>query len=267
MAADSDRRAIADLGPWFHNLHLPGGLQTCPEHWAGDFPRWKWLEFEGHIPSDLRGWRVLDIGCNAGFYSFELARRGADVLGIDIDPHYLAQARWAAGRLGLDTVRFARRQLYEIDAAERFDLILFMGVFYHLRYPLLALDLLARLRPQLLVFQTLTQGSPEISAQARENCDFATRDRLGRANWPHLAFIETTFCGDPTNWWVPNRAAVIGLLRAAGFVVLAQPGEETWLCTSAGVPASGPAPDGFDAALARCGSLAPGQSGSRRSTP
>ena len=155
------------------------------------------------------------------------------MLGIDIDPHYLAQARWAAERFGLANVRFARRQLYELGSGERFDLILFMGVFYHLRYPLLALDLLARLEPQLMVFQTLTQGATAVSARAREDCDFATRDRLAQPDWPHLAFIETTFCGDPTNWWVPNRAAVQGMLRAAGFAVLARPGEETWLCTSA----------------------------------
>jgi len=256
MAASTDRRAIAALGPWFHNLHLPGGVQTCPEHWAGDFPRWKWLEFERHLPRDLEGWRVLDIGCNAGFYSFELARRGTEVLGIDINPHYLAQARWAAERFGLDNVRFAHRQLYEIDAAERFDLILFMGVFYHLRYPLLALDLLARLRPRLMVFQTLTQGSTEISAQAGEDCDFTTRERLARADWPHLAFIETTFCGDPTNWWVPNRAAVAGMLRAAGFVILARPGDETWLCTSAAQPQSGEETVTFEAARAVAGSFA-----------
>jgi tRNA (mo5U34)-methyltransferase len=236
MDASLDRRAIAELGPWFHNLHLPCGLQTCPEHWAGDFPRWKWLEFESHLPRDLKGWRVLDIGCNAGFYSFELGRRGAEVLGIDIDPRYLAQARWAAERFGLPNVRFARRQLYDLDPAERFDLILFMGVFYHLRYPMLALDLLARLRPRLMVFQTLTQGSIEVCAQTAEDCDFAARDRLARPDWPHLAFIESTFCGDPTNWWVPNRAAVVGMLRAAGFVLLARPGEETWLCTSAEAP-------------------------------
>ena len=238
MGAGDERHAIAALGPWFHNLHLPSGLQTCPEHWAGDFPRWKWLEFERHLPQDLSGWRALDIGCNAGFYSFELAGRGAEVLGIDIDPHYLAQARWAAARFGLTGVRFARREVYELDSAERFDLVLFMGVLYHLRYPLLALDLLARLQPRLLVFQTLTQGSTAISPWAQQDCDFATRDRLAAADWPHLAFVESSFCGDPTNWWVPNRAAVVGMLRAAGFDILTRPGEETWLCRGAAAPST-----------------------------
>jgi tRNA (mo5U34)-methyltransferase len=252
-----DHRAIEKLGPWFHNLHLPGGLQTCPDHWAGDFPRWKWLEVAPHLPDDLGGWRVLDVGCNAGFYSFELARRGADVLGIDINPHYLGQARWAAAVFGSRNVRFEQRQLYDFGATyERFDLILFMGVFYHLRYPMLALDILARLRPRLMVFQTLTQGSPAISAQAARDCDFATRDCLAAADWPHLAFIETTFCGDPTNWWVPNRAAAVGILRAAGFDIIAQPADETWVCISAEEPSCELDPATLDAARMLAGGLA-----------
>ncbi|MBN1237172.1 MAG: TIGR04290 family methyltransferase, partial [Gammaproteobacteria bacterium] len=68
--------APAEFGDWFHNLHLPGGAETAPEHPLGDFPRNKWRKVEHCVPQDLGGWRVLDIGCNAGFYSFELARRG-----------------------------------------------------------------------------------------------------------------------------------------------------------------------------------------------
>ncbi len=73
-AQDGD---IAALGPWFHNLHLPDGRQTAPGHPLGDFPSFKWRELAPSLPQDLTGWSALDIGCNAGFYSFELARRGA----------------------------------------------------------------------------------------------------------------------------------------------------------------------------------------------
>src|SRR3954462_11362701 len=98
---DERRRAGAALGPWFHNLHLPDGVQTAPDHPLGDFPSFKWRELAPALPADLTGWRALDIGCNAGFYSFELAGRGAEVVGIDLDEHYLRQARWARERLGL----------------------------------------------------------------------------------------------------------------------------------------------------------------------
>ena len=53
--------------------------------------------FKHAIPADLNGKSVLDIGCNGGFYSIEMKRRGADrVVGIDSDEDYLAQARFAA---------------------------------------------------------------------------------------------------------------------------------------------------------------------------
>src|SRR3954464_8985809 len=117
---------VQSLGPWFHNLHLPDGTQTCPDHWLGDFPSYKWEQLAPHLPADLNGWSCLDIGCNAGFYSFELAKRGATVLGIDLDEKYLAQARWAARRLGLShLVKFERMQVYDLPhrlaPAEQFD--------------------------------------------------------------------------------------------------------------------------------------------------
>src|SRR4051795_11724773 len=94
--------AVAELGPWFHNLHLPDGRQTAPEHPLGDFPAFKWREIASSLPEDLSGRTVLDIGCNAGFYSFALARQGARVVGIEPDERYLAQATWARARFGLD---------------------------------------------------------------------------------------------------------------------------------------------------------------------
>src|SRR5690606_15019558 len=141
LQGDPDLPAqVQRLGPWFHNLHLPGGVQTAPVHYlGGDFPAFKWQQIAPHIPADLSGWSVLDIGCNAGFYSFELARRGADVTAIDMDPHYLRQARWAADVLGLSgRVAFRQAQVHALAREqERYDLVWFMGVLYHLRHPLL----------------------------------------------------------------------------------------------------------------------------------
>lgn len=224
---------IAELAPWFHNLHLPGGIETAPDHFLGDFPAFKWEAIKDHLPADLSGRRILDIGCNAGFYSFALAERGAKVVGIDTDRHYLRQAEWARTLLGETRVRFLEASVFDIDRLEgRFDTVFFMGVLYHLRYPLLALDLIARLKPERLVFQTLTFGDDSVSRYAREETDFDTRVRLAEPSWPHLAFIEESFCGDPTNWWVPNHAAVEGMLRSSGFTILARPGHEIYLCES-----------------------------------
>src|SRR4051794_6546973 len=89
---DETVQEIRRLGPWFHNLTLPSGQTTAPDHPLGDFPSFKWQQIAPHVPEDLRGARALDIGCNAGFYSIELAKRGAHVVAVDHDPHYLRQA-------------------------------------------------------------------------------------------------------------------------------------------------------------------------------
>jgi len=219
------------LAPWFHNLHLPGGVETAPDHHFGDFPRFKWREIAPHLPEDLTGARVLDIGCNAGFYAFALAERGASVLGLDVNVHYIKQAIWAADVLGLaDRVSFRRLTVYEAaDLAEPFDIVLFMGLFYHLRYPLLALDCVAALRPDRLVFQTLTFGPPDAAAETK-GVRFQDKDRLEEDGWPKMAFVEEAFAEDRTNWWIPNPQGARAMLAAAGFRVEAEPSEETFVC-------------------------------------
>jgi tRNA (mo5U34)-methyltransferase len=230
--------AVEELGPWFHNLHLPDGRQTAPDHPLGDFPRFKWDELEPHLPARLDGWRALDIGCNAGFYSFQLAQRGAEVVGIDADEHYLEQARWARSLFGLDDrVELRRQTVYDLARSdETFDLILFMGVLYHLRHPLLALDAIASRATRLVVLQTLTVETDHERSQPRRfaNIDWAERSRLLEEGWPAALFVEQKLFGDPTNWWVPNHAAVEAMARTAGLEILEHPAQELWLCRPRG---------------------------------
>src|SRR3954464_7813835 len=150
------RRRAEELGPWFHNIEL-NGVWTAPDHFLGNYPAIKWQGFADALPQDLTGKSVLDIGCNGGFYSLEMKRRGAArVLGIDFDEGYLAQARFAAKVTGAE-IEFRRLSVYEVGAlGERFDVVLFMGVLYHLRHPLLALDLIhEHVARDLLVFQSM----------------------------------------------------------------------------------------------------------------
>ncbi|MBV8805290.1 MAG: TIGR04290 family methyltransferase [Sinobacteraceae bacterium] len=222
---------IAALAPWFHNLHLPEGAQTAPDHPLGDFPLVKWRQIESYVASDLRGQRVLDVGCNAGFYSFELARRGAEVMAIDIDPHYLRQAMWAADRFGLqDRIKFHLASVYDLaGSAERFDIVWFLGVLYHLRHPLLALDILRELTSTQMILQTLTMPG-DVVINPPDAIGLDERNELTRQGWPCMAFIERELAGDPTNWWAPNHACVEAMLRSAGFRVTARPGHEIYLC-------------------------------------
>lgn len=227
-ALDAEIRALA---PWFHNLHLPDGRRTAPDHPLGDFPRFKWEQIADLLPADMSGMRALDIGANAGFYSLAMAARGASVLAVDVDPHYLRQASWARERFGFDAtqIELRRMQVYELARLrERFDIVLFMGVLYHLRYPLLALDIVAERVGGTLVLQTLTLPGDAVLATP-DDLDIDDREAMLAPGWPALAFIERSLAGDPTNWWAPNRAAVEAMLRSAGLEVAASPGHEIHL--------------------------------------
>jgi tRNA (mo5U34)-methyltransferase len=224
-------REVEELGPWFHNLHLPDGVQTAPDHPLGDFPAFKWAILADVLPVDMHGWRALDIGCNAGFYSFELAKRGAQVLAIDHDEHYLKQAEWARDRFGLhDQVEFRQMGVYELRSLRAtFDLVLFMGVLYHLRYPMLALDIATECVHGTLVVQTLTMPGPE-PVPLPEDLAIDQRDMLRSPEWPAMAFIENRLAGDPTNWWAPNVAAVEAMIRTTGMEIVERAGHELWIC-------------------------------------
>ncbi len=139
-ASNALANQISALGDWFHNIDLRG-IQTAPNHFLGDFPNVKWRHISPALPLDLNGATVLDIGCNAGFYSLQMKMRGAGrVLGIDICDRYLDQARLASRTLGLE-IELEKRSVYEVEEiAGQFDFVIFMGVLYHLRYPLYALD-------------------------------------------------------------------------------------------------------------------------------
>lgn len=222
---------VAAKAPWFHNLHLPDGTETAPDHFLGDFPSYKWQELEPSLPSRLDGWTALDIGCNAGFYSIELARRGADVTAIDSNPHYLEQARWAAPHYGVEhKIEFREQQVYELARDEqRYDLVLFLGVLYHLRYPLLALDIVSRKAKHLLCLQTMTMPGEDVVTPT-DGMGLADRDVMLEPGWPKMAFIEGRLENDPTNWWAPNHACVEAMLRSCGMDVMSRPGTEFYLC-------------------------------------
>ncbi len=238
------RDEVERLAPWFHNIDLGGGLVTAPDHFLGDYPQFKFARFADALPTDLAGKSVLDIGCNAGFYSVEMKRRGAGrVLGIDADDRYLEQARLVTGALGFDDVEFRKLDVYDVGAlGEKFDVVIFMGVLYHLRHPLLALDLIREhVAGDLLLFQTMQQGSNDVvdvpeDHPFHEPGSYEGPRMFSEPGYPKMHFIERHFAGDWTNWWAPNAAASAAMLRAAGFSIEAHPEDEVFLCRVAPVP-------------------------------
>ncbi|HEX8680307.1 MAG TPA: TIGR04290 family methyltransferase [Chthoniobacterales bacterium] len=230
LSTDEIQTRVHELGAWFQNLNL-NGVQTAPDHFLGDYPAVKFAGFADALPKDLSGKSVLDIGCNAGFYSLEMKRRGAErVLGVDFDERYLAQARFAAEVRGED-IEFRQLSVYDVGSlGEKFDLVIFMGVLYHLRHPLLALDLIREhVAKDLMLFQTMQRGSND-AMQVEENYNFWQTEMFSRPDFPAMYFIEHRYAGDPTNWWIPNRACSEAMLRSAGFEIIAHPEDEVFVC-------------------------------------
>src|SRR5947199_4068927 len=190
LSTDEIRRKVDALGPWFHNLDLQG-VSTAPSHFLGDYPAVKWRHFAEVVPSSLHGRSVLDIGCNAGFYAMEMKRRGAErVLGLDSRDVYLEQARFAAEVNGLD-VEFRNLSVYDVGKlGETFDLVIFMGVLYHLRHPLLALDLIhEHVAGDMVLFQSMPRGSEQVMETA-EDYPFEETEVFRESAWPKMYFIE-----------------------------------------------------------------------------
>jgi tRNA (mo5U34)-methyltransferase len=196
---DSLRREVAAT-KWWHTIDLGNGVVT-----PGIDPTPARLR-ELQIPDDLTGLTVLDVGAWDGFFSFEAERRGASrVLATD-------SFCWGGGGWGTKAgFELARRALgsrvedLDIDPLElsparvgTFDLVLFLGVLYHMRHPLLALERAFSVTRGQLILQT--------------QIDLSAIDR------PALAFYQgSDLNNDPTNWFGPNPPAVVAMLRAAGF--------------------------------------------------
>src|ERR1700733_10975393 len=120
----------------YHSIELPDG-SVLPGLQPVEHLRWR-LDLFG-LPEDLRGKRVLDVGAWDGWFSFECERRGAQVVAVDcVELDTFLEARELLGSkvqyLTLDVTELSARRL------GRFDVVLFLGVLYHLRHPLLGLE-------------------------------------------------------------------------------------------------------------------------------
>jgi tRNA (mo5U34)-methyltransferase len=196
MDRDALAREVAAHPGWYHRIELAPGLVTPGTH---DSPAGLARLDAIGLPRSCRGLRALDIGCRDGFYAFELERRGAEVVGLDYADPEVTGFSIAARALG-SRVRFVVANVYDLDSAEHghFDLVLFLGVLYHLRNPLLALD---RIRA------VLSPGGALFVETQLTNEPGAARSRA-----PLWQFLPgDSLHGDRTNKWAPNAAG----LRAA----------------------------------------------------
>jgi tRNA (mo5U34)-methyltransferase len=185
---------------WYHTIDLGEGLVTPG---VDDSPQR--LARLG-LPESLHGLTVLDVGAWDGFFSFECERRGAARV-VATDEYSWRGSGWGT-KAGFQLAREAlasRVEDIDVDVMElsparigTFDLVLFLGVLYHLRHPLLALERVAAVTRGTLIVETVV-------------------DLVG-LNRPAMAFYPgRELNGDPTNWWGPNADAVTGMLRTVGF--------------------------------------------------
>ena len=212
------RDRIASVPHWYHQIEIRPGIVTPGINDSTNTLR------RLDLPARCDGLRVLDIGARDGFFSFELERRGAEVVAIDyIDPS--ASGFAVARELLGSQVQCAVCNVYDIDPGRHgtFDIVLFLGLLYHLRDPLLALDriwevcrpdAILALETQLLDNALLVDGGrfrrlADIDPQLRRTClmQFYPGDSLN---------------GDASNYWAPNAACVRGLFDAAGFATTAE---------------------------------------------
>jgi len=194
-----------------------------------DYPLRRWQLIEPLLP-DVKGKSCLDVGCSSGFFSLKLKELGAAyVLGIDFEqqPQAIEQAQFAARTLGLD-VDFRIMSAYDLATlARKFDVILFMGLFYHLRHPLVALEAARAVCAGSMIFQTITMPhKKKLSELDPATITNVHRDSSTMADdrFPALRFVEGTLDGDVTCWFIPNLQAVAAMLRSCGF----HPGQVTF---------------------------------------
>ena len=199
MDAEQLARRARDIR-WYHTMDLGLGVKT-----QGNYEPAKVLE-RFQLPDRLDGKSVLDIGAWDGFYSFEAERRGASrVLAVD---HYSWDGVGWGSKAGFDLaheVLGSKVEDLQIDvldlSSERvgtFDIVLFLGVLYHMKHPLLALERVFEVTGEQLILET--------------EIDMTWTRRPAAAFYPgrELAMSDT-------NWWGPNITAVEGMLRTVGF--------------------------------------------------
>ena len=186
---------------WYHSIQLPSG-EVTPGLQTLEQLRLRARQFP--IPENLRGKRVLDIGAWDGWFSFEMERRGANVVAVDaVQSEKFLYARELLG----SKVEYRISDVYDLHPREfgMFDIVLFLGVLYHVKNPVLALERVCALSRDLVCVES-----------------FVTDDGSDPNAKPSMEFYETTeLCGQFDNWVGPNVACLLSFCRTAGFARVA----------------------------------------------
>ncbi|MBJ3774377.1 isocitrate lyase/phosphoenolpyruvate mutase family protein [Acuticoccus mangrovi] len=198
-----EKRARAEKIHWFHTMDLGDGVVT---HGIKPADRLAY-QADRVFAHPVEGHSVLDVGAWDGYFSFEAKRRGAsDVLATDYfcwsGPGHASKRGFDLAKAAIDpTVREKEIDVLDLseDAVGTFDTVLMLGVFYHLKNPFLAVEKVGALAKRMFVIETHV----DLNIPAKP---------------PSMAFYPgRELNNDPTNWWGPNVACVVAMLKACGF--------------------------------------------------
>jgi len=203
-------RAIEELGkeePWFHCIDLGDGLRTMQE----PLPHLQnlWDGIAAHIPHDLSGKSVLDIGCNAGFFSVQAKKHHADyVLGIDLSDGFLKQAEFVKSVLGLE-IDYRKMSVFDVPKLGRtFDIVFCLGVIYHCANPFEAARCVESITESMAIVESAAVDYQTVADRPLWEFVFSGYEA------PLSAGEKDERC---YNWWFPNKAGLRTLFQAAGF--------------------------------------------------
>ena len=191
---------------WFQKIEVLPGLYS--RGWSD--PRTEKLPFYG-LPEDLTGMRVLDIGCAEGFFSFEAEKRGArEVIGIDSFPDSIRRFNIVKAARQSNATAFLMN-VYDLEPTRlgTFDLLLFYGVFYHLKHPQYALERIRSVCTGRLLFQTHIHEEPSVKGIPWARF------------YPHgIMSGKNQELFDATVFWLFNSACCLAILDHVGFTDL-----------------------------------------------
>ncbi len=216
---DKILEGIKRLEPWWHCIDLGQGIKTKTSSLIGepiDHPRDRWQVISQCLPTDLTGKMVLDVGCNSGFFSIEAKRRNAAyVLGIDAQRHEIMQANFVKHILNLD-IEYRQINIYDLDPRTigKFDVTLALGIVYHCKHLLLALEKLFLVTSELLI----VDSSVLIDRLIPKNMDYQSGSL--HENIYLLGYVEQSTRlrnENHANWFLPTASCLQAMLVDVGF--------------------------------------------------
>jgi len=224
---------------WFHKIELWPGYVT--PGWSD--PATEKLPHFG-MPKDLRGMRVLDVGCAEGFFSFEAERRGAEeVVSLDSYPGSIERFNICRDSLQSRATGYLCN-VYDLSPRSfgTFDLVLFYGVLYHLRNPILALEKILSVCSGSMLLQC--KVDPALEEEGLKDQVLSRFYPKGMDSGPD---DDGNPLLDPTVFFVPNRNCVRAMVECAGFVKIETVSENPWvslvLRAASPIKSKGKAPD------------------------